>query len=282
MRPPCVGLAEQRTWRDLRRLGQDPSRTLRWLDAGEVATAPEPLVACGLWAARTPEAALVLRRRAEAGLVTLLVARFEPVDLGPVIGAPVSVRLCPGESDGLVWDDGRRYAVPGVTVIETALPQGHWARSAAGTSVLAYRPHTQAGLICLCTATVAGPALGADPAEQQALFDRLLDELARRAPERPPADPIAPSPALCASVCEYLERHGAEGALVLLAALNAPDGRADAAGLESIGATLAADRLAELVAAQPAATAQAIEQALNAAGWGAHLRALVRRRMGGP
>jgi hypothetical protein len=214
--------------------------------------------------------------------MTLLVARFEPLDLGPVIGAPVSVRLCPGETTTLVWEDGRRYAVPGVTVIETALPQGHWARSTAGTSVLAYRPHTQAGLICLCTATVAGPALGADPAEQQALFGRLLDAMARQAPARTAADGGGKAPAPCASLGEYLERHGPDGALVLLAALNAPDGRADAAGLasmgESIGGALAADRLAALVAAQPSATPGDIEQALNAAGWGAHLRVLARRR----
>jgi len=220
----------------------------------------------------------VLQRRAEAGLASLLVARFEPADLGPALGAPVSIHISPGETTTLAWGDGQAYRVPGVTVIETALAQEHWARSTAGTSILAYRPHTQAGLIVLCTATVAGRALGADQNEQRALFDRLLDEITRRAPDRTAADLVVSTPKVCATAAEYLECHGADGALVLLAAMATPDGRVDCAALAAIGATLAEERLAGLVAALPAAAPDEIEHALRAAGWGAHLRALARRR----
>ena len=273
----CVAIAEQRSWRDLRELERAVA-AVRWMDAGEVAAAPEPLVACGLWGCRDPAASSLLHRRAEAGLSSLLVARFEPMNLGPLLGAPVSVEISPGETSALAWEDGRRYEVPSVAVIQTALAEGHWARSTAGTTVLAYRPHTRAGLFVLCTATVAGRALGTNPQTQQALLERVLDEIARRAPERTGPDEAQSGSAVCATAAEYLERHGADGALVLLAALQTKDGRVDDAALQSIGAALPEDRLASLLAAKPATPAREIEQVLRAAGWGAHLRALARRR----
>ena len=274
---PCAALSTQRGWRDLRHLEAAVS-SVRWLDNDEALAAPEPLVACGLWASRESSAKAVLKHRAEAGVASLLVARFEPADLGPVLGAPVAIMIKPGETSELRWEDGHRYEVPGVTVIDTALSEGHWARSAAGTSVLAFRPHTQAGLIALCTATVAGPALGADPTAQRALLHRVLDELERRAPRRPTPAVDHVTPQSAADAAEYLERHGADGALVLLAVFALPGRPVDAAALAAIGAALPDVRLTQLAAQLPDAAPDEIEQALRAAGWGAHLRTLARHR----
>ncbi len=273
----CIALADQRSWRDLRQL-EDTAPSVGWLDAADAVTAPEPLVACGFWASREPAASDLLRRRAETGASSLLVARFEPADLGPVLGAPAAVQVRPAETSAITWKDGRRYDVPGMTVLDTALAEGHWARSIAGTSVLAFRPHTQAGWIVLCTATVVGPALGAEPAAQRALFHCLLDEMERQAPRRATGDGDAASPDAAATATDYLDRHGADGALVLLAALAAPDAPVDGTALAAIGAALPEDRLELLVAALPPAVPGEIEQALRVAGWGAHLRALVHRR----
>jgi len=168
--------------------------------------------------------------------------------------------------------------VSGATVIQTAIPNGHWARSTAGTAVFAYRPHTQAGLVVLCTGTVAGVALGADPAQQRSLLERVLEEMARQAPEPVDEDASGQIPDECSTAAEYLERHGPDGALVLLAALHAGAGSVDNAALAAIGASLPEDRLAGLVAALPSASPPDIDQALRAAGWGAHLRALARRQ----
>ncbi len=273
----CIALADQRSWRDLRQL-EDSVPSVRWLDTAAAASAPEPLIACGLWASREPSASDLLRRRAEVGAPSLLVARFEPADLGSVLGAPVAVQVMPGEASAVTWEDGRRYSVPGVTVVDTALAEGHWARGAAGTSVLAFQPHTQAGLIVLCTATIAGPALGADPAAQRALLHRLLDEMECRAPRCAVAAADAASPEAATTAAEYVDRHGADGALVLLAALATPSAPVDAAALAAIGTALPEDRLDLLVAAMPPAAPGEIEQALRGAGWGAHLRALGHRR----
>lgn len=273
----CVAIEEQRSWRDLRQLEQ-AIPAVRWVNAQEAADSSEPLVACGLWACREPSASQLLRHRMKAGRASLLVARFEPVDLGPLLGAPASIQIAPGESSALAWEDGQRFEVPGVTVVETAIADGHWARSTAGTTVFAYRPHTQAGLTILCTATVAGVALGADPAQQRLLLERVLEEMVRRAPGQVGGDAASQAPKECSTAAEYLERHGPDGALVLLAALNAGDGPVNDAALETIGAKLAEERLAALVAALPGVAPCEIEQALRAAGWGAHLRALTRRR----
>ena len=275
----CAVLEEQRTWRDLRRLGEVVMAP-RWVDSQQALLAPEPLVACGLWAAREPSAGTLLRRRAEAGRSSLLVARFEPGDLGPIIGAPVAVHVKGGEAGALAWEDGRRYQVPSVTVIETALADGHWAHSTAGTTVLAFRPHTQSGLMVVCTATVAGPALGSDASEQRALLERLLDEVERCGPERP-ATSTEGSPAT-ATVDEYLDRHGADGALVLMASLAEPGALIDGAALAAIGAALPAERLSTLAAALPSVAPGEAARALRDAGWGAHLRALAARRTEGP
>lgn len=273
----CVALKEQRTWRDLRRLEQSV-QAVRWVDAHEAIAAPEVLVACGLWACRELAASQVLCERAKAGRSSLLVARFEPLDMGPVVGAPAGVQISPGETTALAWEDGQRFEVPGVTVIETAIAEGHWARSTAGTTVFAYRPHTQAGLMVLCTATVAGVALGADPAQQKALLQRILEETTRRTALRAGTDPSGSTVGVCSTAAEYLDHHGSDGALVLLAACGAADGRVSEASLEAIGATLPGDRLADLVAALPTASPEEMERALRAAGWGAHLRVLARRR----
>ena len=297
-----VALADQRDWRDLRLLAQRPDDTwpeTRWLDPETAATASEPLIACGLWACRDPAAPSLLRRRSAAGLASLLVARFEPHDLAAVIGAPATVRIVPGELGALHWQNARVDPVPAVTVIDSPLPEGRWARAPSthggATGVLAFRSHTGAGLIVLCTATITARALGVHPRQQRDLLRHLLQEMARCAPAPglSRADTPEPPAERSAHPDEYLARHGADGALVLLAALRAPAdapadvraGSVDAAVLHAIGADLPAARLAALTADLPpdltdtpgAWAPEAIAQALRAAGWGAHLRALARR-----
>jgi hypothetical protein len=277
----CVALKEQRNWRDLRLLEQTIP-AVRWVDVEAATTAPELFVVCGLWACREKSASQVLRKRSEEGFSSLLVARFEPVDMGALIGAPTSIHIAPKEISSLTWEDGQHYEVPGVTVVNTAISQGHWARSTAGTSILAYRPHTQAGLIVLCTATIAGVALGTDSSQQKALLQRVLEEMTRQAPVTRQSGATQDAPELCSTPAEYLAHHGPDGALVLLAALNADSGPVNSAALEAIGAKLPEDQLKSLVSALPKAAPQNIEEALRDAGWGAHLRTLKLSKLEAP
>jgi hypothetical protein len=277
MSPRCVAFAEQRSWRDLRLL-DEAVPDVQWLDVGDALQAPVPLVVCGLWASREPTAQSLLERRANSGASTLLVARFEPADLGPILGAPVSANVVAGEASSITWEDGKQYEVPGVTVIDSALHDGHWARSTAGTSVLAFRPHTQAGLIVLCTATAVAQALDTDPTEQSALMHRLLGELEKRAPRRATTGSDSRMKQTVETATDYIERFGDSGALVLLATLVGPGVRVDDESLSKLGAALPPHELADLVAALPSLEFDEIRAALKRAGWSSHLRMLANIR----
>src|SRR5262245_22106690 len=102
----CAALVDQSSWRDLRQL-EVAVPGVGWRDEDEALPAPELLVACGLWASRESSASAVLRRRAESGAASLLVARFEPADFGPVLGAPVAILVVPAEASAVTWKDGR-------------------------------------------------------------------------------------------------------------------------------------------------------------------------------
>lgn len=273
----CVALSNQESWRDLRLLDTCVS-SIRWIGHKEALQAPEPLIACGLWASRDPVASQLLKHRSDLGAASLLVARFETTNLRSVLNAPADILVSPGEASLVTWEDGQQYEVPCVTVIETALAEGHWARGPSGTSVLAFRPHTQAGLIVLCTATVASPALGASQSDQRALLIRLLDEVENRSPGLSASTVDAGEPEIAASAADYLILHGEDGALVLLAALVAQGAPLDSSALASVGAALPEERLARLVAAMPSAAPEEMEKALRTAGWSAHLRNVTQRR----
>lgn len=270
---PCVALESQRGLRDIRHL---PPEAVRWVGDRELADADEPAILCGLWASRDPSARQVLQRRQERGCVTLLVARFEPGDLSSVLGAPVAVRVVAVEGSEVTWEDGTRFLVPAMAAVEASLPEGHWARVGAKTAVLAWRPHTTAGLTILCTATVAGPALGAEPSIQLQLLERILDEAGRRTVQ-PRFSTTADEPKVADSASDYLVRHGDGGALMLLAWLAAPGPEVDAAAVTRLGANLEPEELRRLAAGLPQMEPIEVHEALLAAGWGAHLRVFAER-----
>lgn len=269
---PVVALDDQRSWRDLRLL---PPDRVRWVDAAALATAPEPAVVCGAWAAEAPEAAAVLRERQRAGATTVLVPRFGAGALGPVLGAPVAVDVFPAESSTVTWHDGTTFAVPATTALRTSLPDGRWGRSADHATVVAWRAHSQAGWTILCTATVAGRAIGADPAAQLGLLERILDEAAATTAPRPTAAEPVTAPA--ASAEDFLAQHGELGALALLAWWAAPGPDLDEAALARLGVQLDADALRRLGDTLPPLEPGDVEATLRAAGWGAHLRVLEQR-----
>lgn len=267
-----VALEDQRTWRDLRLL---PPDCVRWVDAAGLAEAPEPAVVCGAWLAEAPEAAAVLRSRQRAGATTVLVPRFGAGSLGPVLGAPVKVDVFPAESSTVTWHDGTTFAVPATTAVRTSLPDGCWGRSEGHATVVAWRPHSQAGWTILCTPTVAGRAIGAAPDAQFGLLERLLDEAAATTAPRPTSAEPVTAPA--ASAEDFLAQHGELGALALLAWWAAPGPDLDEAALARLGVQLDVEALRQLGDTLPALNPGEVEATLRAAGWGAHLRVLERR-----
>jgi hypothetical protein len=268
-----VGLDDQRGWRDLRLLPADAGR---WVAASELAEAGEPAILCGLWLSRAPGAAAVLRNRQQAGYVTVLVPRFEGQDLQSVLGTPAQVQLVPSEALDLTWSDGRTFQVPATAAIDTPLPEGHWGRAEGRLRVLAWRPHTQAGMTVVCTPTVAARALGASPDEQLGLLERILEAAEAQSATTASVD-LQSDDVPAASVEDYLLRHGDLGALALLAWWAAPGPDLDESALRRLGATLEPGDLARLNAGLPALGPTEVYETLREAGWGAHLRVLEHR-----
>ena len=265
-----VGLESQRGWRDLRLL---PEESGRWVSEAELAHAPEPAVVCGLWVSEDGAAA-VLRQRQQAGRVTVLVPRFQPMDLQRVLGAPARVQIEPAESSEVRFQGQDAFAVPATTAIDTPLPEGHWGRAGDRVTVLAWRPHTQSGITVVCTPTVAGRALGATASDQLRLLERILDEARALVPANPTAEAQVPA---AATAQDFLDQEGDLGALALLAWWAAPGPTLDAGALQRVGARLDADELVRLGAALPPLEPSEVYETLKAAGWGAHLRVLEHR-----
>lgn len=262
-----VGLESQRGWRDLRLL---PPEAGRWVSDAELGDAPEPAVVCGLWA-ENAGAAEVIQRRQSAGLVTVLVPRFRPMNLQALLGASVRVGLVAAESDEVAWRSGENFAVPATTAIETSLPTGAWGRSGDRLVVFGWQPHTQAGVTVVCTSTVAARALGAQPAVQLGLLERIIDAASSAVPEA--EEPAAePGELQVENPAAYLERHGDLGALALLAWLGSPGPTLDEAELRRLHVELDAETLQRLDTELPPPDPTAVMDALRAFGWGAHLR----------
>lgn len=266
-----VGLVSQRDWRDLRLL---PAEAGRWVSEAELAHAPEPAVVCGLWASEAGAAAVISQRQ-QAGRVTVLVPRFEPMNLQPVLVAPSRVQIKPAESSLVLWQGQDAFSVPATTAIDTPLPEGHWGRSGDHVTVLAWRPHTQSGITVVCTPTVAGRALGAATGDQLRLLDRILTQACALVPADPSS--TAAGRQAAASAQEFLDQEGDLGALALLAWLVAPGPALDAAALQRVGAHLDDTELIRLSAALPLLEPGEVYETLKAAGWGAHLRVLEHR-----
>lgn len=266
-----VGLESQRGWRDLRLLPVDRGR---WVSEAELAEAPEPAVVCGLWASEDGAAA-VIQKRQQAGRVTVLVPRFQPMDLQAALGAPTRVQIEPAESSEVLWRGKDGFSVPATSAIDTPLPEGHWGRSSDRVTVLAWRPHTQSGVTVVCTATVAGRALGATASAQLGLLERILTEATALVPTTAPASESERPTAATAQ--EFLDQEGDLGALALLAWWAAPGPELDAGALQRMGARLKDTELVRLSAAMPPLEPSEVYETLKAAGWGAHLRVLEHR-----
>jgi hypothetical protein len=191
-----------------------------------------------------------------------------------MIGAPTSVAVKPGEFTSLTWEDGSSYKVPGVSRIESALHAGRLAiAQGLGPVALSFRPHQASGPVLICTANLAGRPLGVDPADQKALFDRLLGALeSMKAAGDSDTEEIA-SPAADLNV--FLSETGGVGAAVLLSlwAVSGDRTQLNRTARELLGLELAEEDWEKCLKRLPEnVSVEEIEKTLHAHGWSAHLR----------
>lgn len=268
-----VALEIQREVREiagLERLG----RPVHWLDTNAAAQSPLPLVVTG---ALAMEASTLLRavliERMRAGRHSLLVPRFRPGDLAPVLDAPAAIEVLTGETATLTWQ-GDAFRVPASVLFRTKLHAGRYAVvDGRGAQVLAYQPTTARGRVVLCAASVTTARPGARADDQQRLFAALL-RVCTNEPE-PEATATAPTPTGPLSATELLSAHGNVGPGMLLALLaGAPAGN-PAAIVERAqrlcGVRLEIEQVAALVG-RLTATPEEIETTLRQAGWTAFVR----------
>src|SRR5262249_42442756 len=124
----------------------------------------------------------------------------------------------PGEFKSFEWGS-HHVAIPGFTVIKTALHAGKWGEApGVGTVLLAYRPHMAAGAVVLCAAMVASRVVGVSPETQKTLVRSIIE--AASAPIGSPVYSIeAVPPVQPASVDEFLLQERELGAAYLLSRL---------------------------------------------------------------
>jgi hypothetical protein len=274
----CCAPSEQRTWRDLAQL-EKLCAEVAWLDRPELANAPMPAIVCGLAAHDDPRGMRdLLKKRAGAGYTTVLVPRFRAGDLAGVLEAPAAVMVRNGDATQVRWADGTQFAVSAVTAIDTALHARRWATSNAGCCVLAYRANTGTGAVVICTAVVAGRALGVDPEEQQSLLSRIFEQAAALETAAEATKSQAAKPQADEEIRDletFLQQYAAEGAALLLTVIIAQGNRgADLATIarERLGMSLPADKLAVMLSRLPETTLAELALTLRNHGWGAHLR----------
>lgn len=274
----CCAPLEQRTWRDLAQL-EKLCAEVAWLDRAELTNAPMPAIVCGLAAHDDPPGTRdLLNKRAGAGCTTVLVPRFRAGDLAGVLEAPAAVMVRNGDAAQVQWTDGTSFAVSAVTAIDTVLHARRWATSNAGCCVLAYRVNTGAGPVIICTAAVAGRALGVDLEEQRSLLSRILQQAAELETAAEATRPQAEEPQADEGIQDldaFLQKYAAEGAALLLGLVVAKGNlKADLATItrERLGMFLPADKLAVMLSRLPETTAEELTMTLRKHGWGAHLR----------
>jgi hypothetical protein len=182
----------------------------------------------------------------------------------------------PSNFDGLVWEDGQSYAVPGVSSLRTVLHAGKWAiATGVGTVLLCFRPYITSGPIVICTAAVSGRPTGVRLEEQRRLLARILSEAERLAA---PSDqnelktrPTQPAPDLET----YLREEGPAGAALLLALIACNGNKAADLGNSvkaRIGVEIDPVELQQVLSRLPESSSPEMAAALRASGWGAHLR----------
>lgn len=270
---------EQQHDQDLQRM-PELADTILWLEEIALANTPVPAVVTGLWLSQdVARAHNFLKVRSSQGFSTLVVPRYTKGDLAGILGAPTAVRILPGDTTNVLWQDGTVYAVPAVSYLETSLPAGRWAVSKRGALVLGYRPSAAAGPIILCMANIAGRPVGVKREEQARLLQRLLQECPVVAVDSTLSE--QGDRKRCADADMFLRETGPAGAALALALVAANgDMGADLDGLlrNSVGITLDENKLALLQQRLPDAGADTWIRALEQFGWAAYLRRIARMK----
>jgi hypothetical protein len=268
-----AALESQREVREiagLERSGWD----VRWLEPEAVIASYLPFVVTGSLAVQSPALLRsVLIERMRAGRHSLLVPRFRPGDLAPVLDAPAAVEVLTGETTELTLQ-GEGFRVPGSVLFRTKLHAGRWAVvDGRGAQVLAYQPTTARGRVVLCAASVTIGRPGARVDDQQRLLAALLKACVGE-PE-PAATLAAPTPAGPVSPAELLADHQDTGPGLLLALLAGAPREDPVAIVEKArrvcGTRLEAEKVAALVG-RLTTTTEEIENVLRQAGWTAFVR----------
>jgi hypothetical protein len=274
--PICVGLEMHRSSVDLQMLPHLVD-DMQWVPLTAAPSAQASLVLPGLWMADSPrQASELLRERCSAGLHTIVVPRFRAGALTAILGCPSSVEILPAEFKSFEWGS-HHAAIPGFTVIKTALHAGKWGEApGVGTVLLAYRPHMAAGAIVLCAAMIASRVVGVSSEIQKNLLRSIIK--AASAPIASPVDSIeAVPPVQPASVDEFLLQERELGAAYLLSRLATaqPDlSDLTAVAKEHLGILLPPEDVVRLKQRVPPAPVDEIRLALQRFGWGAYLRRL--------
>ena len=274
--PICVGLDQHQNAADLKVLPQ-LAGTLQWIPLQDAMAAKAVLVLPGLWLADSPrQATELLRSRSSAGLHTVVVPRFRAGALTSILGSPSSVDITAAEFRSFEWG-GEHYAIPGFTVVKTALHVGKWGEApGVGTVLLAYRPHSVAGAIVLCAATLTNRIVGVATETQKHLLLRIIE--AASAPSTAIAESIESIPASSpTSIDEFLDQEHEIGAAYLLSRLAVAD--PDSADLteaaqKHLSILLPAEEVVRLRHRAPSAQPGDIRSALLRFGWGAYVRRL--------
>ncbi|MCI0390295.1 MAG: hypothetical protein MOB07_16215 [Acidobacteria bacterium] len=269
----CAALTIQQKLRDLANLSSLVDE-VEWIAVEQAAEVNRPLVICALWLwEAAAEAATILQTRSLAGKTTLVVPRFRAGDLMDALKAPSAIGVTGAEFHSLEWD-GQHFDVPGASVFQTSLHAGKWATSTGvGAVIMAYRPHTAAGPIVLCSAAVTGHPLGVDLDAQRALFTKILETAAAQSAVPDAVNAPAPRSDQATTIDAFISEEGEVGAAFLLARL--ATGEQEELGKvarQCLSIELAKDEIGRLTKRLPQVTAPEITTALRQHGWGAYLR----------
>ncbi len=272
----CASLESQRNFRDLAQLPRLIDEVM-WLGMEDLACTSEPVILCGIWLSECAEAAAgFLHARSHKGLSTIVVPRFKAGDLSAILGAPSGIEVHAADFDTVDWEDGRQYAVSGVCYLKTSLHAGRWAvATGLGPVVLSYRPHSAAGQIVLCTASITGRPPGVDRKEQYRLLERILRDVQSSQSSAGQMDSSPRRQVSLLDLVTFLQETGERGASLLLTlfACNG-DREADISEVAArvLGLVLSTREVEAGLKRLQEASPEELSAALRKYGWGAHLR----------
>jgi hypothetical protein len=273
----CAALTIQQNLRDLANLSALVDE-VEWIAVEQAAEVSGPLVICALWMwEAAAEAATVIQTRSLAGKSTIVVPRFRAGDLMDMLKAPSRIEVKSAEFHSLECE-GQHFDVPGASVFQTSLHAGKWATSTGvGTVIMAYKPHTAAGPIVLCSAAVTGRPLGVDQDTQRALLTKILETATAQSPVAGAIYAPAPRSEQAPTIEAFINEESEAGAAFLMALL-AADGQEAIAEVarRRLIIELDEDEVSRLTKRLPQVTNSEIRMTLQLRGWGAYLRRLVR------